>query len=821
MTTPEDQGGAQGPALGAFGSLAVPLPSLDWTLDRLCGVWAADGEMISCPLPGHDDSTPSFNLWAADGDGVPTRFGCFGCGRRGTVLDLIALVEGLPERAALTRAGELALQEDLDDVPRERARATVREARDLEPVLHRLTESVDVRRLTALQRYMDAKGFGGGDLLGYAMNEWEWTAGEFGAAVIPHRDRAGTLTGIKYRTIDRKWNEVPSRFDALYGAWLDAEPLRPRVLICEGETDALWAAWQLREDPTIRVLSLPSGASQVIRDEWREQLADREITLAFDSDDAGMAAARRWCAERPDALLARLPEGEDLLSCGVPVVELIDRARVPMSSSGAIMPLPVFGRVKSNGTEPLANFSLEPIKELWTDDGPAWDVRITGERRIALIRAQDMGSPSSMTRWANRNGRAWFGGGATPQGVLDWLQSASAFLPLERAVSKAGRIGRSFVGPGFCVGPDRMRYIPPALGDAKLADRLSVQAGRWDPRAIVALERVNDPTVTGAVLGWLCATLLRGRRAPAPPLFVTGESGSGKTSLIQRMLGSFGFGVEMNLTTTTPYGVDCMVNSSVGFPVWFDEYRGGAREDSMMRLRQLLRDAYNGQPSVKGGMTQQATELTEVTTWAGIVVSGEMGTQETSLRDRLVMLDLDRSARDEGAFKWLGDRTRTAGLGWALLEFLAKRPDALFRVNRAGPSDLPDRFRDTLGFVLAGLAAWHEFRWEQGMRDAPPAIDLDALASLRRESPDPWLEAIKACQGVRARSGEDTIVEDLGDGWSVLIPAEVIVEAKRVGIELPARTNEFVSWLRRHYVAEECRLPVTRRRAWRVRGLEL
>lgn len=261
-----------------------------------------------------------------------------------------------------------------------------------------------------------------------------------------------------------------------------------------------------------------------------------------------------------------------------------------------------------------------------------------------------------------------------------------------------------------------------------------------------------------------------------------------------------------------------MVSSSIGFPVWFDEYRGGARADSMERLRQLLRDAYYGQPSMKGGMKVQATELTEVTTWAGIIVSGEMSSGETSHRDRIVMLDLDKEQRGKEAYAWLQDKSRTEGLGHSLLTFLAKRPDVLFKIEPQGSATLPDRFRDTLGFVQAGWEAWKHFRWDQGLHDSPVGPDLALLSGEREKSEDPWLEAIKACEGVADRHG-NWIVSQEGDSVA-LIPSEVIVEAKRIGIELPARSNELIQWLKKRYQVEDVRL-MGGRRAKRVVGMKL
>ena len=588
----------------------------------------------------------------------------------------------------------------------------------------------------------------------------------------------------------------------------------------------MWAAWSLR-DQDIDVLGLPSGVSQQIRDEWLEHLKDRELILAFDADPPdrqgrrpGPEATKVWCTARPDAMVARLPEGEDLLSSNVPVTQLVAKASVPTRPSGIIdVQHGMFVRRVKDSWVPVSDFAFLPVRELETEEGPAWEGVLSGRRETVLLRAADLHSGATITRWANRQGKSWTGGsGPSVQSVFNHLAAESAFLPLERATTKAGKIGRSFVGPGFCVGPDRVRYIPPAFGDAQLEGRLKVRHGDWDPRSLLALERMNEPSTMAIILGWLCASLLRGQRAPAPPLFVSGESGAGKTSMLSTLLGAFGFRTETNLTTTTPFGVDCMVSSCVGFPVWFDEYRGGARVDSMERLRQLLRDAYYGQPSIKGGMKTQATELSEVTTWAGIIVSGEMSSGETSHRDRIVMLDLNQEGATRGtdAFKWL-QSAGTVGLGYDLLQFLAARADTLFKVEPKGSPDLPSRFRDTLGFVQSGWDAWKEFRWEHGLRDEVEEPDLSMLATGRKESEDPWLEAIKACEGVVDRSGTPIVTQE--DGYVVLIPQEVVVEARRIGIELPARANELVQWLRNRYTVEETRL--FNRRAKRVVGMVL
>ncbi len=45
----------------------------------------SEGAMVRCPLPGHDDGSPSFTVYPGDGGWY-----CFGCGRGGSIYDLAA-----------------------------------------------------------------------------------------------------------------------------------------------------------------------------------------------------------------------------------------------------------------------------------------------------------------------------------------------------------------------------------------------------------------------------------------------------------------------------------------------------------------------------------------------------------------------------------------------------------------------------------------------------------------------------------------------------------------------------------------------------------
>lgn len=53
-------------------------------------------KLMHCPLPGHDDNSPSFRIFSRG-------WVCFGCGRRGGALDLVVALGHGRDRASAAR----------------------------------------------------------------------------------------------------------------------------------------------------------------------------------------------------------------------------------------------------------------------------------------------------------------------------------------------------------------------------------------------------------------------------------------------------------------------------------------------------------------------------------------------------------------------------------------------------------------------------------------------------------------------------------------------------------------------------------------------
>lgn len=306
---------------------------LEWVLGELYGVGGAgSGQMIRCPLPWHQERTASFNLWAPNDDGIPQRFGCFGCGSTGDVIDLIAAARNV----GFTEACDIAVDEliprftDSDwqpsDGPAEKQYAS---PAALENALEALQPAP-----IHLQLFIDKKAEKDPAFrqlpYWYLEREWRWKGGYVGMPVVvfPHWDWNHELHGIKYRSVrrDTRWNEKGSGFVALYGAWKDCN--FNTVVLCEGETDTVFAAWQLQEEH-IDVLGLPTGAGQKPPEEAVKRLAGRRVYLAFDADMAGRIAFNRWseALTESDVRVVPIPDGEDICSCNIPIRDLLRGAQ--------------------------------------------------------------------------------------------------------------------------------------------------------------------------------------------------------------------------------------------------------------------------------------------------------------------------------------------------------------------------------------------------------------------------------------------------------------------------------------------------------------
>lgn len=88
----EDRGRLVGDGMPAEKARLETIEAVDYVF-RLTGIEANGGGYLHCPLPGHDERTPSFRC-------KEDRWRCFGCDERGSIYELAGILWDLPRSGA-------------------------------------------------------------------------------------------------------------------------------------------------------------------------------------------------------------------------------------------------------------------------------------------------------------------------------------------------------------------------------------------------------------------------------------------------------------------------------------------------------------------------------------------------------------------------------------------------------------------------------------------------------------------------------------------------------------------------------------------------
>jgi hypothetical protein len=154
-----------------------------------------------CPLPNHQDSTPSFYVYADD------RAHCFGCGFHGDVIDLWAAIHNLqPIEAALDLAREYSIQLP-DRDPQVQKKAEERRKKEADYIRQAQACHQQLARQPHVAQWWLQRGF-------YEDLQREYLLGsnrDGSAAVIPYWQRTYTRSkGSLTRSPLPLWDGAPS-----------------------------------------------------------------------------------------------------------------------------------------------------------------------------------------------------------------------------------------------------------------------------------------------------------------------------------------------------------------------------------------------------------------------------------------------------------------------------------------------------------------------------------------------------------------------------------------------------------------------------------
>ena len=761
---------------------------------RLYGVEIRDDGMGFCPFHKNENS-PALSYFV--GDDGKRRLNCHGCGWQGDVIDFVgrkaslSYGDALGECARLLASGlEAPPAEDLPPADfRDRIDLARKAAHDdalpLVEMLAKRRSPIDVAWLLSEFRL----GISGGDLL-----IPHYAVGEEQAHAVKRRSPDGSKSSLS-----------GSRLRHLYGSWRDRRC--KDVVVVEGESDTWLVSWLYR-DQRVDVLGTPRGVSANVDPEWVEQLAGRNVTLLFDSDTAGRTGLRKWVKAlhgRVESLrIAHLPEAND--SSSVPLATLVtvlreataveDLYALPVYAGGSCYWRRPAGKKEDDGPKPITDFRLKILRRVEVPERRiVWDVELPNGRQVSLG-SDDLVDARSFARWANRFGLSVQATASDVQHLIRLLEQQSLYVPRVLGISLAGWHAGSFVlpQPVGTLGTPAYAFVAPEI-DARWQDRLRLAPGTPDGSVPAVLASLHRAEVMTPILGWVAAAPLRAICAQFPTLGVMGSAGAGKTTLVSEVLATFGFsdGTPITISNTTPHGVWGMVGSTNAIPVWFDEYRYGAREDGLRALDQSIRDAWNGSSALRGGVGENKSALVTFPATAPILVTGESAFQEQSHAERMVIVSLPREGRSADALAMLRTLPR-AGFGRDYLEWLIWAAQTGELDAPPALNDRPEQAVAVVRWGYATLCRYVKQRYGRQMPEWDETLIRAEQASMADSSP--IIDAIRELNAATDPVTGGLVVWQQGTDVCVRFGRLPSLVRQHTSIVLPGNAKAIQKWLK-------------------------
>lgn len=216
--------------------------------------------------------------------------------------------------------------------------------------------------------------------------------------------------------------------------------------------------------------------------------------------------------------------------------------------------------------------------------------------------------------------------------------------------------GQVEVSPGAIDGflyPKRPPLDPPRESSGNAGHQLLSILNQWNwsrPEL--------DPEL---VLGWIVAALIGGALKRRPIIYVTGDRGNGKSTLMDVVAMVIGKGL-IKSSDATRAGIDQKIKSDA-IPVMLDEQEAKADPRRASAMLELARTAYDGSLTLRGGADHNGKEFRARSCfWFSSINPSAMLPQDRSRMAVLEMLAIPNDARDP-----VIDRAQLAEIGQELL----------------------------------------------------------------------------------------------------------------------------------------------------------
>jgi CHC2 zinc finger len=796
-----------------------------------------------CPF--HHDSRPSFYLWQGDDDHV--RWACQPCGKHGDIYDLLREKEGLTFSQAVDRAEEMlaALPAHEGSYQSPRAAPPRQTPADwftkFEQSRFRAAEPQWLGRLSTLTGLCDGKdeaeALAWDDFL---RSKLFWGVTPEGEVTMPHYDPEWQLTGVKIRDASgSRRSEEGSKYDYMYGCWQrlgDRLPTK-NVLVCEGETDMAWAAYEIaRLGLDVTAMALPGGARRPPTPLQVDALKGAEcIYLALDPDRAGIEATRVWVQFLAEVSLfrikevkvCRLPIGRDLRETKPDLKQLLDRARQPLPPPQGIDAPPAiplaqgYLRTMANGNPlTITQWWLEPLAQLTGgDEEPGYKVELQTQGWIeqTVIRLVDLTSVQKLRAWCSQHGILFGGTDKEVQLIAQHLAWRGSYVPVIYQTDRCGLQGppREYrTAPPTVVTPTGYQgLIPyqysPGPRKANVSGQVEIPAlGQFNWQWLQDFLLLSHPSVTHRMLAWLCAAARRPEVRDFPLLFIGGPSGTGKSTLAKLVMQLGGSRIESTLGGNTPYILMQKLASTTSIPVFIDEWTRMSRKDSREALQGLIPVIYEGTYAQRG-MADLGSVVYTLT--APTIIAGEDTMQLDRELDRVISIEPQAKYQDPDALSRIATQPLEQ-FAKLMAWFITTQRDLLQPLVPALRS--PDRPAHNMEVLQGGwrtLQAVLALAREVG--DNVPDIPL--LPSFepppdeqpeRRRRENVYEAAVQECSSMRDAHGNPVAWPDEdGAGTWIRFTALYPVAERSTDLEFPGRSRAMHDYFRSKYTVREGR----------------
>lgn len=816
--------------------------SLWYAFPRLGIRLTTEGKGI-CPF--HDDKDPSLQIYANDRS--EQRWHCFPCGLDGDVFDLIQQLYGCSFTDAVTQAASL-----LDEVPDSYVPPVLEvQKKSFEPAdAAQRVNAARARAADADHHGILAARIGYADVSQpaicaawdeYIRGTWGWGINELGEILMPHWSASGQLVGCKVRHPNGARTSIDGSdyTGQLYGAWLGRR--NKDVLLTEGETDAVYAGWQAKEEGIgIDILSLPSGAGDDVNPEWIAFIKNaRTIYIAFDPDEAGVRATWRWIKALNSAgvrgyKVCALPLGRDLRDARPTLSHLLAAARTGIDQPSTISAGPGgYGRqTKEGDVIRITNWTAEPTARLvGGEDG--YDVRLDyrGTSRHAILRLSDLATARELKRWCNRHGLIFTGRDDDVQRIAEYIEWRGSVVPEVMQSDQIGMhsppdeyrfAGPSVVLPDSYIGKMPWRYVPTARSTDVTGKTWLPTDGPFRWQWLEDFIALSSPTVTHPLLAWAVATARRSEAQQFPLMFIGGSSGVGKSTLAKLACRLVGSRIEIDLGNVTPFILVRTLASSRSLPVFIDEWTRISRKDSREAFQGSIPILYVG-GNAERGQADLSAAIYQLT--APVVVAGEDVFMLDREIERMIAVNPSRSSQNHDALERVIDKP-IERFGQLLHTWLMSEPDLpSMRVSAVTRIDHNKQILNVGWTTLKELLA-EAGRYED-VPDLPDSPDLSAIDDIAdREDENVYDQALLIGAAMTDNDRHPVVWAD-PDGRGTWVRPQVLtglIQSRNVDLALPGGSRAMKAYFEERYGAMDLGAAVTppnhfvSLRAWLIPG---